>query len=213
MYINPEKSINMDFHGNEQGRDIFLKVFKDADNAAQDASDADPFPAYTDNDTEQGSLAPFCPTSASRVIKSLSMANVGSNDTVIDIGSGDGRFVTAAISAFNARRALGVEVEEDLIELSNALANKVLDNPKDRKKAEFVQGDFLSQLPLVRDTEWSVIVVFLLPDHVEKFADLLLHHYRRGARIIALVFNLDEIPELKSIQRDDSAGIYVYSKN
>ncbi|KAI9265031.1 hypothetical protein BDA99DRAFT_437127 [Phascolomyces articulosus] len=203
----------MTFHGNEQGKKVFLKVFKDADDAAQDASEADPFPAYTDNDTEHGSLAPFCPTSATRVIQSLTLAHVTQHDAVLDIGSGDGRFVTAAIAAFGAQRALGIEVEEDLIELSHTLAEKVLNDPKERMKAKFIKGDFLSQLHLVRDTAWSVIVVFLLPDHVEKFADLLLHHYNRGARIVALVFNLDEIPELKLIHRDEQAGIYVYSKN
>ncbi|KAI9493609.1 hypothetical protein BDB00DRAFT_787895 [Zychaea mexicana] len=203
----------MTFPGSEQGRDAFLKVFKDVDDAAQDASEADPFPAYTDDDTQKGLLGPFCPTSARRVIKALTMANVTPDDGVLDIGSGDGRLVTAAVAAFGAKRGLGIEVDAGLVELSRSLAQKVLAG-KERMmdRIEFVQGDFLSQVELVRDVAWSVIVVFLLPDHTEKFADLLLHHYRRGARIVALVFNLNEIPELKLVQGDEPENIYVYSK-
>ncbi|CAO3640652.1 unnamed protein product [Mucor hiemalis] len=60
----------------------FLKVFQDADNQIYDDSEEDPFPAYIDGiDT---TLAPFCPTSATRVIKALSMAKVDSNDVVVD---------------------------------------------------------------------------------------------------------------------------------
>ncbi|KAI8137199.1 hypothetical protein BJV82DRAFT_636516, partial [Fennellomyces sp. T-0311] len=197
------------FAGNKQGRDAFLKVFKDADDAAQDAAEADPFPAYLDDQDETSkSLAPFCPTSARRVLKALTMANVHDNDGVLDLGSGDGRFCTAAVSAFRAKRALGIESEGHLIELSRQLAIRV----PSETKPEFIQGDLLSFPALVRDPVWSVIVVFLLPDHTDKFADLLVDHYRRGARIVSLVFNLNEIPELRLVQADEPDGIYVYSK-
>lgn len=183
----------------------FLKVFQDADEHIQDESVEDPFPAYLDGiDT---TLAPFCPTSANRVLKALRMAKVGPNDIVVDLGSGDGRFVTAAVAEFNASRAVGIESDSDLVETSKKLANQVLPN---NNATTFILGDLLDLPKLVHDTNWTVIVVFLLPDHTEKFADLLLHHYRKGARIVSLVFNLNEVPELNLIASDATDGIFVY---
>ncbi|KAL9541524.1 hypothetical protein MBANPS3_009080 [Mucor bainieri] len=184
----------------------FLKVFLDADEHIQDESVEDPFPAYLDGiDT---TLAPFCPTSANRVLKALRMAQVGPNDIVVDLGSGDGRFVTAAVAEFNASRAVGIESDSDLVETSKRLANQVL--LASNNKTQFILGDLLDLPTLVHDTDWTVMIVFLLPDHTDKFADLLLHHYRKGARIISLVFNLNEIPELKLIASNVPEGIFVY---
>lgn len=188
---------------------LFLKVFQNADNDIYDESEEDPFPAYIDGiDT---TLAPFCPTSAIRVLKALTMAKVNSNDKLIDLGSGDGRFVTAAISEFNATRAVGIESDSLLVEKSKLLSDQVLSPSNNR--IEFIEGDLLNLPKIVRDIEWSVIVLFLLPDHTDKFSDLLLYHYNKGARIVSLVFNLDEIPELNLLTSDEQDGIYVYGQH
>ena len=103
---------------------LFLKVFQDADHQIEDQSAEDPFPAYLDDvDT---TLAPFCPTSANRVLKALKMANVGPQDILVDLGSGDGRFVTAAVAEFNAQKAVGIESDHELVETSKRLAQQVL---------------------------------------------------------------------------------------
>ncbi|KAF7728331.1 hypothetical protein EC973_006272 [Apophysomyces ossiformis] len=190
----------------------FLKVFQDADNSAHDASQEDPFPAYLEGiDT---SLAPFCPTSATRVLKALTMANLGPDDQLIDLGSGDGRFCTAAVAEFDASRAVGIESDSELIQLSKELCRRVLPHQSDR--VTFVEGDLLvshADSGIVRDPCWTVIVLFLLPDHTDKFADLLLEHYHRGARIISLVFNLNEIEGLNLVRSDERDGIYIYAKD
>ena len=58
----------------------------------------------------------WVPTSPELVEKMLDMAEVTPNDFVIDLGSGDGRNVIAA--AKRGARALGVEYNPDLVELS-----------------------------------------------------------------------------------------------
>lgn len=185
---------------------LFLKVYQDADNQIHD--EEDPFPAYLDGiDT---TLAPFCPTSAKRVLKALTMAKVNSKDVVVDLGSGDGRFITASVSEFNATRAVGIESDADLVETSRLLAQQVLNKDE---RVEFIQGDLLNLPTVVHDTAWTVIVLFLLPDHTDKFAELLLHHYRKGARIVSLVFNLNEISELELITSDEQDGIFVYGNH
>jgi hypothetical protein len=186
----------------------FLKVYQDADHTIEDESFEDPFPAYLDGiDT---TLAPFCPTSAKRVLKALEMAQVGPTDTLVDLGSGDGRFVTAAVAAFDAKKAVGVESDSELVDRSKQLAEQVLE---DSSRVSFLLGDLLDLPAMVHDTQWTVIVLFLLPDHTHKFEDLLLHHYRQGARIVSLVFNLNEIPELNLIASDEPEGIYIYGSH
>ena len=75
------------------------------------------------------------PSPESTVEKMLDVAKVTPQDFVVDLGSGDGRNVIAA--AKRGARALGVEFNEDMVELSkrNAAAAGVGD------RAKFVQGD------------------------------------------------------------------------
>ncbi len=63
------------------------------------------------------SNAPYVPTPQSTVDKMLELAKVGPNDFVIDLGSGDGRIPITAAKRFGAR-AVGIEIEADLIEKS-----------------------------------------------------------------------------------------------
>lgn len=196
---------------------VFLRVFKDAEDQAQDASETNPFPAYLDDAEDTTNLAPFCPTSARRVLKALRMAGVCEKDRVLDLGSGDGRFCTAAAAVFSVARAVGVESQDHLVDLSNELASRVLGeraSERRRQQLSFIQGDLLA-LPdtILRGDTWTVIVVYLLPDHTEKFAELLLYHYHRGARIISLVFNLNEIESLRLIAADEPDGIFVYGRS
>jgi hypothetical protein len=63
------------------------------------------------------SNAPYVPTPQSTVDRMLELAKVGPNDFVIDLGSGDGRIPITAAKRFGAR-AVGIEIEADLIEKS-----------------------------------------------------------------------------------------------
>src|SRR5262245_1884675 len=62
----------------------------------------------------------WVPTPAEVVEKMLDMAEVTPKDFVIDLGSGDGRNVIAA--ARRGARALGVEYDPDLVDLSRQRA-------------------------------------------------------------------------------------------
>lgn len=45
----------------------------------------------------------------------LKLADVGPRDVVYDLGSGDGRIVISAVQDFHARRAVGIELRENLV--------------------------------------------------------------------------------------------------
>lgn len=83
-------------------------------------------------------VVPYEPTPEIVVQTMLRIADVGPADSVIDLGSGDGRIVIAAAKAFGAR-GLGIELDADLVQLSraNALAAGVADRATFREEDIF----------------------------------------------------------------------------
>ena len=116
----------------------------------------------------------WVPTPQPLVEKMLDVARVTAQDYVMDLGSGDGRNVIAA--AKRGARALGVEYNPDMVELSRRVAAKegVAD------KAQFVQGDMY-----VADiSEATVMALFLLPENMNKLAPKFLA-LKPGSRIVS----------------------------
>jgi hypothetical protein len=67
--------------------------------------------------------APYVPTPMSVVDAMLEIANVGPQDYLIDLGSGDGRIPLRAATRFGAR-GFGVEIEPHLVRDANAAARR-----------------------------------------------------------------------------------------
>ena len=65
------------------------------------------------------SLAPSSATPPDVVDRMLTMAQVGANDVVYDLGSGDGRIVIAAALKFGAR-GVGVDIDPALVARAQA---------------------------------------------------------------------------------------------
>ena len=114
----------------------------------------------------------WVPSADALVDKMLEIADVSARDTVMDLGSGDGRTVIAA--ARLGARAIGVEYDSELVTLSrdNAVAASVAD------RVTFMTAD-LFQVDLSPAT---VITMFLLPDLNLKLRSRLLK-LRPGTRI------------------------------
>ena len=109
------------------------------------------------------------------------MAKVTSKDYVIDLGSGDGRTVITA--AKRGSKALGIEYNPDMVELSkrNAAQAGLTD------KAQFVKAD-LFQTDFSKAT---VITMFLLPDINLKLRPKILD-LKPGTRIVSNSFTMGE---------------------
>ena len=67
---------------------------------------------------------PYVPTPQRVVDEMLKIAGVGAKDTVIDLGSGDGRIVLTAVQKHGAR-GRGYDIDSKLVERSNATAKKL----------------------------------------------------------------------------------------
>jgi len=122
---------------------------------------------------DDGSV-PFVVTPPEIVERMLRMAEVGSNDYLIDLGSGDGRIVIAA--AQRGARALGVDLDPDLVRLAT-------DNAKQAgvaARAEFQQRD-LFETDL---SQASVVAFYLLPEFNVKLLPRLLA-LKPGTRIVS----------------------------
>ena len=111
----------------------------------------------------------------------LDIACVSERDVVMDLGSGDGRTVIAA--ALRGARAIGVEFDEELVELSRATA--VAAGVAER--ATFVNADLF-------ETDLSpatVITMFLLPELNSRLRPRLLE-LAPGTRIVSNTWDLED---------------------
>jgi precorrin-6B methylase 2 len=119
----------------------------------------------------------WVPTPAEMVDRMLDLAGVTPKDVVMDLGSGDGRNVIAA--AKRGARAVGVEYNADLVELSkkNAAAAGVAD------KATFLQGDMYE----ADFSQASVLALFLLPENLRILLPKILE-LKPGTRVVANTF-------------------------
>src|ERR671924_2402492 len=130
---------------------------------------------------QEGKNVIWVPTPQELVDKMLDMAKVTPKDFVIDLGSGDGRTVITA--AKRGAKALGIEYNPDMVELSkrNAAKEGVSD------KASFVKADLF-------ETDFSqatVITMFLLPDINLKLRPKILD-LKPGTRIVSNSFTMGD---------------------
>ena len=119
----------------------------------------------------------WVPTQPAVVEKMLDMAEVTPKDFVIDLGSGDGRNVIAA--AKRGARALGVEYNPDLVELSRLRAKEA--GVGDR--ATFVQGDMYK----ADISQATVLALFLTPEVLDEMQEKFLA-MKPGTRIVLNTF-------------------------
>lgn len=136
---------------------------------------------YVPQSGQEGKDVVWVPTPQVLVEKMLDLAKVTPQDFVMDLGSGDGRTVITA--AKRGARALGVEFNPDMVELSkrNAAEAGVSD------KATFVKGD-LFEADLSKAT---VITMFLLPQINLKLRPKILD-LKPGTRIVSNSFTMDD---------------------
>jgi hypothetical protein len=141
---------------------------------------------------QEGKDVVWVPTPQALVDKMLDMAKVTPKDYVIDLGSGDGRTVITA--AKRGSKALGIEYNPDMVELSkrNAAKEGVSD------KASFMKADLF-------ETDFSqaqVITMFLLPSINMKLRPKILN-LKPGTRIVSNSFDMED---WKPDQTENVAG-------
>jgi SAM-dependent methyltransferase len=168
--------------------------------------------AQPESGNEKGVIAgPYVPTPWPIVDEFLKMADIGKDDLVYDLGSGDGRLVITAARRYGAR-GVGIEIQPQLVELANkqaaeaGVSDRVSFRTEDLFKADY------------RDA--TVITLYLLP----RFVPLLVPKFRAelkpGSRIVSHDYPLTpwppdkvmtfDVPEKEQISGTTRTVLYYY---
>jgi len=137
---------------------------------------------FTPSVGQEGKDVIWVPTPQALVERMLQIANVKPTDYVVDLGSGDGRTVITAAKKFGAR-ALGLEYNPDMVELSRRNAQK--EGVSDR--AQFKQADIFA----TDFSQATVITMYLLPTLNLKLRPTLLN-MKPGTRVVSHAFTMDD---------------------
>jgi hypothetical protein len=124
---------------------------------------------------------PYVQSPGSVVDAMLTLARVGPQDFVVDLGSGDGRIVIAAARGYGAR-GLGIDYDRTLVAESRENARRA--GVADR--VEFHEQDIF-------DTDFSqatVLTMYLLPEVNFKLRPRVLLELRPGTRVVSHDFDM-----------------------
>jgi SAM-dependent methyltransferase len=130
----------------------------------------------------QERFSPFVGSNPENVRRMVELAAPRSGETVIDLGSGDGRIVFAATEGRRGVRGLGVDINTELVQKSNAEA-------KAKGLADRVQ--FLHQNAFDADlSKVDVIFMWLFPELMRLLRPKILAQARPGTRVVAATWDL-----------------------
>ena len=130
----------------------------------------------------QERFSPFVGSNIENVRRMVELAAPRSGETVIDLGSGDGRIVFAALEGRPGVRGLGVDINAELVQKANAAARA--QGLADR--ARFVhQNAFDADLSSV-----DVIFMWLFPELMRLLRPKILAQARPGTRIVTATWDL-----------------------
>jgi histone methylation protein DOT1 len=138
-----------------------------------------------------GEEVPYIQTPQVVVDKMLDLAEVGPDDFLIDLGSGDGRIVITAAQKRGAR-GFGVELDTSLVETSNEAARKA----GVAERARFFVRDLF-------DTdirEASVLTMYLLSSVNLELRPRILAQLKPGSRVVSHDWDMGEWrPDAKAV--------------
>jgi protein-L-isoaspartate O-methyltransferase len=126
-------------------------------------------------------IVPYVPTPPEVVEKMLDMAKVTANDTVYDLGSGDGRIVIMAAQKYGAH-AVGVELDSDLYKQSSDRIKELgLEN-----RAKILHENMFQ----VTVRPATVVTLYLLTSVNEKLRPMLEKQLHSGTRVVSHDFQM-----------------------
>lgn len=146
-------------------------------------------------------LAPYVASPQRVVERMLEMAKIKQNETVFDLGCGDGRVLFLAAQKYGAK-AVGIEIDEKLVASTNdSIKRQALDN-----RVRVVQGNLL-------DADLSgadVVTIYLLTESNEKLRPRLEKYLKPGARVVSYDYPVPGWKPNLVDKSDESRGHLVY---
>jgi protein-L-isoaspartate O-methyltransferase len=122
------------------------------------------------------SLAPYVVSPQQIVDRMLELADLRPNETLYDLGSGDGRILITAVQRFHAK-AVGIEISDALVESTTDRIRKL----GLQEQARVIHGDFMQEDLSAAD----VVTIYLMTDSNEILRPNLEKYLRKGARVVS----------------------------
>jgi ribosomal protein L11 methylase PrmA len=144
----------------------------------------------------------FVPTGPPVVEAMLKLAKVGPNDVVYDLGSGDGRIPIAAVQDFNAKSAVGIDIDPQRIKEANANLAK----SKAGNRVRFLNQDLFTT-PI---GEASVVTLYLLQSLNEKLMPKLQKELKPGSRVVSQTFSMGPTWTPDQTIQVDGRNVYLW---
>lgn len=141
----------------------------------------------------------YVPTPHEVVQRMLEMVEVQPDDYVVDLGSGDGRIVIAAVRDWNVQRALGIDLDPERV--AEARENAREAGVADR--AVFEEGNIFEK----DFSDATVVTMYLLSSLNRRLQPIILERMAPGTRIVSHAFDMGE---WEADQHDSLDGRNVY---
>ena len=178
-----------------------LKAEAQAPTTPQSPATQSPTTTPTPSPEEYKSSIPYVPTPQSVVDAMLKLADVGKDDVIYDLGSGDGRIPVTAAQRYGAR-GIGIEIDPELVQEANQNAKTA--GVSDR--VQFRQQD-LFQTDM---SEATVVTLYLLTENNLKLRPKLLQELKPGTRIVSHNYGMgDWKPD--RVEQVDGRTIYLWT--
>jgi cyclopropane fatty-acyl-phospholipid synthase-like methyltransferase len=140
--------------------------------------------------------AHYVPTSDERVERMLRLAKIKPGEKLVDIGSGDGRFLIEA--AKQGADAVGYEINPLLIPWSRVRAHRAgVSNNVRIYWRDFWHQDF---------SDFDIVTVYCIPHMMARLERKLLRELRPGARVVSNAFPFPHWPG------SQEGRVYLYVK-
>lgn len=141
---------------------------------------------------------PYVPTPEPVVDRMLELADVGPDDVVYDLGSGDGRIVIRAARKYGAR-GVGIEIDPELVKEARQNAK----NAGVSDLVEFRQGDlFKSDF-----SDATAVTLYLLPSVNQKLRPMLFEQLAPGTPVVSHDFDMGKWSPERTV---DVSGDTIY---
>jgi len=129
-----------------------------------------------------GPAVPYVPTRPEVLELVFEALGLKEGDVLYDLGSGDGRIVIEAAKRYPIKKAVGIELRDELVkEATERVRREGLEG-----RVEIVHGDFF-RVPI---KEATVVYMYLLTSVNEALKPKLKQELRPGTRVVTLDFQI-----------------------
>lgn len=125
------------------------------------------------------------------------LSRISPKDIVYELGSGDGEFILVSVNEFNAKKAIGIEID-----YSRYFISQIKRRLRNANRAEFVRRDFKK----VKLTDATVVYFYLVPSVIKRILPKLKKELKPGTRIVSYRY---EVP-LPVKRIDKKNGLFLY---